>query len=309
MTSLAISRAPVITAAGCYPDIDLDDYHGAVEICPGPSISSTGLKLLSRCPIKYFLTSPLSPSSTPRKSTKALDMGKAAADRLAFPDTWRDRYFIVPDGFSAAHTNKWADIIPEHKAAVEQGMVVLTEASAATVDAMAAAMARHELASALFAGGISEPTLAWQDKETGIWCRARPDYLPDARRFIPDYKSCASAFPADFAKQVHNYGYYRSAALITTGIEAIFGERPQAFLFIAQEKESPYLVQLFQLDEEARAWGESENRKALRLFADCLSSGKWPGYGADIEPVNLPHWQLKALAGFGCAGELEYPHR
>lgn len=298
----------LITEPGRYSGIPIEAYHGADEICPGPSISSSGLKMLDLCPIKYWLQSPLNPEREPRKTTRALNVGKAAHDLLGLGDAWPDAYWIEPEDYHRGHTNKWADAIAEEQAALESGCTVLSFKDHQTVQAMAARLRKNEMADALFDGGEAEVTIAWQDKETGVWLRVRPDWLPHAGRFIPDYKTCEDASPTAFQRAIDNYGYHCSAALYLEGLEQALDLRPEAFMFVAQEKSAPHIVQVYQLDETARSWGAALNRRAIRKFADCLHHDRWPGYGRDIEMVDLPAYRLADLDKQASAGLLEYGH-
>jgi hypothetical protein len=296
----------LITSPGRYSGIPIEVYHGAEEICPGPSISSSGLKLVEKCPIKYWLQSPLNPAREPRKETRALKFGKAAHDVLGLGENWPDCYFVTPEGYNRAATVKQKEAIAEEQAAIESGMTVLSFADHQTVLAMADRLRKNEMADALFNGGEAEVTIAWQDKETEVWIRVRPDWLPNVGRYIPDYKTCEDASPVAFARAVDNYGYYQSAALYIEGLEQALDMRPKAFMFVAQEKPAPHIVQVYQLDEAARSWGAALNRRAIRKFADCLSSDRWPGYGRDIEMVELPSYRTADLDKQAAAGLLEY---
>ena len=91
--------APLITAPGAYPDISIDAYHGPVEICPGPSISSTGLKKLvpfselqakGNSPRHFWEGSTLNPKRKTQPKTEALVFGAAFHDALLEPARWAD---------------------------------------------------------------------------------------------------------------------------------------------------------------------------------------------------------------------------
>ena len=113
---------------------------------------------------------------------------------------------------------------------------------------MADALRAHPLASAALdpaRGGKPEQSLFWQDPASGVWLRVRLDWMPDphspVRPVVFDYKSTVSAEPGQFTKSVMNFGYPVQAAMYAdvyrelTGVDA-------PFLWIAQEKEAPYLV-------------------------------------------------------------------
>ena len=282
----------MINKPGIY-DVPMSEYHGR-EICPGPSISSSGLRELLRCPLKYWYNSPLNPERPPQDDTPAFALGRAAHDLVLDGEGWPSRYYVLPEGFDARATKKWADVIEQRDEAILNGLTVLKYDECLTVNAMAEAIKKHPISQVL-RSGKAEQTIVWQDAETGVWCRCRPDFLPSNKQYIPDYKTCRSAHPDDFARDVSNYGYHQQAAFYLDGIRAVFGDADRHFYFIAQEKEAPYIVQPYTLEAEAIAWGRELNRKALKLFRQCLDAGQWPAYADDFVSVGLPRWQVEKL--------------
>lgn len=283
----------LITEPGVY-EVQAADYHGK-EICDGPSISSTGLRSIAKCPAKFWWNSNLNPDRPPESNESHYAIGKAAHDLVLDGVGWPDRYHVLPAGFSRAKTKAMAAEIAEADAAEAAGKTILKADDHATVLGMAAAIQRHPIHKAL-GRGKAEQTIVWKDSETGVWLRCRPDFLPDAKRAVPDYKTTASAHPDDFAASVAKFGYHQQAALYLDGIAAVFGaDADRQFYFIAQEKDAPYVVQPFALDVESVEWGRRLNRKAIRTFAQCLETGKWPGYADDFVQVGLPRWQTERL--------------
>ena len=283
----------LISAPGAYPDIAAEDYHGG-EICPGPSISSTGLKtIINRSPLHYWHGSPLNPDRMPQVEKRHFAVGKAAHDILLLGERWPTRYHVLPEGFSRAASKKFADEIAAADQAEADGMTLLKLEDALTVEAMAASLRRNPFAAAALTNGEPEVTLAWQDKETGVWCRVRPDFLPTRRKIVPDLKTAADASPDAFSRTIGSYGYHQSASFYMDGIEAIYGERPTNWLHVVIEKEPPHCVALYELPAEDIDRGADLNRRALRIFADCLSADKWPGYSDDVTLCGLPGWSRK----------------
>ena len=287
-----------ITRPGCYPGIAAEDYHGR-EICDGPSISSTGLKtIVTRSPLHYWWDSPLNPARPVREEKAHFAVGKAAHDMILLRERWPDFYHILPEDYDGRATKRCAAMIAEKEAAEHAGRTVLKAEQAELVHGMADAIAANPFAKAALSYGLAEPTLAWRDAETGVWCRARPDFLPSARTHIPDLKTAIDGSPDGFARAIANYGYHQSAAHYLDGIEAVFGERPATFFFVVVEKEAPFAVSLYQLPEEDIERGRVLNRAALRRFAECLTSGQWPGYATDVRPVRLPAWASRIIDQF-----------
>ena len=64
----------------------------------------------------------------------------------------------------------------------------------------------------------------WQD-ESGVWCRALVDWLPDVapggRLIVADYKTAASADPDTWARAAASYGYHQQDAWYLAGVEAL----------------------------------------------------------------------------------------
>ncbi len=296
----------LITAPGAYPDIPAEDYHGNANLLPGPSLSSSGAKLLlSKSPFHFWHASPLNPNRV-EQDKPHFSIGRAAHDMILLHDRWPQAYHVLPEGFTRAATKKFALEIAEADAAAESGMTVLTFDQAETVKAVAAALKGNELAVATLSNGVCEETLAWQDPETGVWLRARPDFRPNSIltkskvMVVPDLKFVAesNASPEGFERAINNFGYHQSAAFYMDGIKAVYRHYPTHWVHVVVEREAPHCVALYELPGEDIERGRALNRRAINLFADCLSKDKWPGYADEPKPVGLPHWARSRLDNF-----------
>ena len=148
-----------------------------------------------------------------------------------------------------------------------------------------------------FAGGKYEQSMFWRHPTYGFWCRARPDFIPDSRAHLCDYKATADANPANFGRHAYNMGYHRRAAWYLEGAEILFGKRPSHYWFCNQETKAPYLTAVAELDHLALELGREDNERAAALFARCLETNEWPGYRHPNDPdrdmafqVQLPNW-------------------
>lgn len=300
----------LITEPGAYLGFPMDLYHGNAECCAGPSISSTGLKLLSadkgkrskgKTPLHFWHASHLNPNRRP-VDTDALRMGRAFHDALLQPELWATLYHRLPEGYDR-RAKAWADAKEAEAAALDEGLCIMSAEEAAMTDAMVDAARADPLFAALLGKGEPEVTLAWQDKETGIWCRARPDFMLANRAFALNVKTDADASYDGFSASIGKYGYAQSAALELDGYEAVFGEVPRAFIHPVVEKPAKGKWQpgdliataVWRLPAEDIERGRWLNRRALRLFADCLSADRWPGYTPDPEQCGMPGWLRKLI--------------
>lgn len=180
----------------------------------------------------------------------------------------------------------------ERDAAYARGDVPLLPSEFDAVQQMVALVRAHPIASELFADGVAEQSLFWTDVETGVECRARPDWLrPDG---MVDYKTTTSVAPGHLAKAVAEYGYHMQADWYGDGA-AILGLLPEdaPFRFVFQQKTPPHLIAVVELDETALDIARDRNNLAREIFRDCTDAGIWPGYSDDIETVSLPAYEVR----------------
>ena len=186
----------------------------------------------------------------------------------------------------------------ERDAAVAAGRIAILPKHRAVVEAMAAKLREHPIASQLLAPSTGDPevSLFWRHPRTERWCRARPDFLRHTgigRRYvIPDYKTAADASAEAFGKSAADYGYHQQHPWYVDGVKALGIDPDPVFLFIVQEKTPPYLVEVIELDDDAMDLGRRRNARALEIYRDCREAGLWPGYRRDDEStvVSLPRW-------------------
>lgn len=309
-----VDKGPMLTAKGAYPDISNEDYHRNPLLLPEPSLSSSGIKtLLTKSPRHYWWDSVMNPNRAPESDKPHLVVGKAIHDALLLPERWNndEHFHTVPDGFVAAHSVKWADYIPSYRKAVRMGKSIIPESDVAKVNRMVAEVAKDELATALLMSGTPEMTLVWQDHLTGVWCRARPDVLPDLRAIVPDVKSSIDGSPEAFEKSADKFRYLHSAAFYLDGLNAVFGEEERRFVFIVIEKSEPFTVTIYQADEGDIELARMENRRAINLFAECLKRGTdieaWPDYGrGKVLPLTMAPWTRNRINKEAELGLLSY---
>lgn len=282
MTAVLAGARP-ITEPGVYDDLRAETYHA--DPVPGGSLSSTGARKLlpPSCPALYRHWAdnrqPANPDFDFGHAAHLLVLGDGPPLVVVDADDWRTK------AARAARDD-----------AYEAGAVPLLAADHDRVQAMAAALRTHPVASALFRpeAGKPEQSLFWTDPVTGTWRRARLDWLPEpsaGRTVLADYKTCRSAAPDHLQRAIHDYGYHQQAGFYLDGAVALDLAGPDAaFVFVFQEKTAPYLVTVAQVDALALQVGRYLNRQALDLYAECSRTGHWPGYSDDVELIPLPRW-------------------
>jgi exodeoxyribonuclease VIII len=142
------------------------------------------------------------------------------------------------------------------------------------------------IAQELLTEGIPEMSIFWDDPETGLRCKIRPDWLRNDDIII-DLKSTQAGSPKGFLREVKRWGYDRQAAWYERGLNAAYcaagvDRQVEAFLFIVVENFSPYETAIYMLSGEMIETARQQIDTDLERYAECLSSGIYPGYPNQI---------------------------
>lgn len=280
---------PWITEPGLY-DLTEAEYHADMVV--GGSLSSTGARRLITATPAHFAYE----REHGRPDTDAFRFGRAAHTEVlgSGPE-------VVVVAGTGKDPNSWAtnDAKAALIAAQEAGQTPVKPKERAVLDAMAEAIDAHPIAGPLLAReGLPEQSFIARDPESGVMCRVRIDWLPEVsggRWLAVDYKTCGDASPTGFAESMGKYGYHQQAAFYSDALLWLGLCDDVQFVFVAQEKEPPYLVSVHPVGPRALEWGRLLNRKARDIYRDCTARGEWPGYPLEPEPLELSHWHERRL--------------
>lgn len=264
--------------AGLVYDMPDAAYHARTEL------SSTGARRILDSPARFQW------EQTHRVESIAFDVGHAVHARILgtgptvipCPDE-----HLTPSGnvSTKAATVAW---LAEQRAA---GLVPIGPADAVRIDAMVEAVLAHQGARRILEQSDArfEVSAFATDPETGVACRARLDLLAATPA---DVKTTAgSASPVGFGRDAAKYGYPIQEAHYLDVVEWATGERPP-MVFVVVEKSAPHLVAVHQLDEVTRLVARDLAAKARRIYAECLATNTWQGYGDDTLTPYIPAWWL-----------------
>jgi hypothetical protein len=142
--------------------------------------------------------------------------------------------------------------------------------------------------------GSVELSAVWSHGD--VRCKGRFDrHSPSiAGGAIVDLKSTTNASRREFERSIFSYGYFRQGAFYLRGAQAV-GIPAEHFVIIAVEKTPPYAVGVYRLTEGAIDAGEQQLAPLLRRYAECMSTGIYPGYPDRVEDIALPDWGWKVV--------------
>lgn len=281
-------------------NMPIDTYHKY------PALSNSGLKTLLDCPARYYYKY-LSPDYTP-KEKPSFKIGKAChclilEGRKEFEKKyWHNPYsnFVKDDlikflttfeydekYLKSLRVNELKEIVFK-TANIEPKEIELSANELNQIVSISRAIKNNPLAKGAFCQkGEAEISLFWQDEKTGIWLKCRPDWLPCDKKNIPDYKTTISVNPVEFFKHFLNFGYHIQAAFYKTGIRAVFGEEIENFFFVAQEKEEPFISQVFRTNENFILQGEKAMKIGIEKYLDCKEKGIWQTYSDKVIELSI----------------------
>lgn len=259
--------------------------------------SASGLKQLNRS-AAHFAHWCRTPDDD--KESAALTFGRAFHCATLEPDVFGRTYAVseanAPPYPAARSWNAKGKRTPDSQAAVDYwtawnannpGRIRISRGDYDKARRMADSVRAHPVAAGLLVGGDREVTMRWTDPDTGIRCKSRKDlYLRG--EFVMDLKSCRDASAEGFARAVTAYSYDLQEAHYVEGAKQCGDLYLRHFIFLAVESEAPYVCQPYILDPAAEERGWNLRQRAIRRQAECLKTGRWPGYSDQLTELTLP---------------------
>lgn len=288
-----------IALPGIYHGMPLERYHAA-DACIEPSISSSGLRtIFNESPAHYWCKSPYNPNRIEDAGTDAMTLGRAAHHLIMGEPNFKSLFTMRPESINGEtwHGSKTICKVWLRKQA-EANLTVLTPTQIDHVKGIATSLAAEPLVQHGILNGLIENSMFWKHEATGIWLKSRPDATPNDSLDFADLKLTRSVQWRDLQKTIAEYGYHQQGALVGTGCRALFGVPMNSFTLVFVENTPPYCVEIVTLKDNDLKLGERANEKALKTFADCFKTKRWPGPRGnrdDARYIELPEWSQKAI--------------
>jgi exodeoxyribonuclease VIII len=260
---------------GIFDGFTAEEYHSL------PAANKSGMDKINKSPAHY-----IHEKLNPTPPTPAMVFGSSFHDALLLPAEFPNRYVAAPKFDKRTNAGKAA--AAEFEAA-NVGKTLVDPEEMESIKGMADAIKAHPEASKFLAAGTSELSCFWNDAETGVLCKARPDLLLDNGTIV-DIKTTNDASFSEFQKSIANFRYHVQAAWYLDGVKKF--QPADSFVFVAVEKKPPYAVAVYMIDEASIEKGREEYRKNLKIYAECLKTGVWPAYSEELQIISIPFWSF-----------------
>ncbi len=267
---------------GIYQDIPNKVYHSL------PAVSNSYLSRFNKCPAA---------AKVAVEESANLILGSAThAFVLEGEEAFLKEFAVAP--YCDKRTKAGKETFAEFQDA-NKGKAVITADEMQLIICMGNAVHAHPFASQLLKQGISEQSVFWQDEETGLYCKCRPDRIPSGNKgVLVDLKTTTDASEHAFTRSITVYGYHRQAAMYLDGVNAARRTNDtgdiqdfDAFAFIAVEKTEPYRVEVFVLLPDFIEAGREDYKRLLRQERTCRRNSFYPNYqNPGIIELSKPGW-------------------
>jgi len=251
--------------------------------------------IMSKSELENFYTCPsrwkLGYREMDEERTKSLEWGSLIDTLLLSPDRFDDKYAVTPLTYqndkgeekgwnwNATVCKEWRDqqigketIKPDKMTDAEAAIKRLRD------DTQIAEILETSQKQVMIIG-------EYHDDATGliIPVKALLDMLMPSGAIV-DLKTCQSAHPLAWPKQVYNYNYHMQAAFYKDLYDSATGnQREELFAFILSENYSPWEIGKRLLSVEFEEMGRDKYESALKIYCQCLATKTWPGYDDNAE--------------------------
>lgn len=278
-----------------------DEYHS------NAAISRSNLVHFNKNPYHYWYNK-LS-GETVHKETKDMAMGSLVHTMVLEPHLFDEQYCFFPTLEQKPPEVRLKDVGREQFEQIKQARkeidernhlllndfnnCVLNKAVVKFEDygiakSMQDAVYKEEVAKWLIQDSRIENSIFFTHQSTGLQCKVRPDIWRD--NIIGDLKTSKDVSPRAFQRSAMDYYYYLQAGMMKPALASI-GIELEKFIIVAVEKEKPYHVGIYMLDDEAIEFGVQQFNRLIEGVASCMEKNEWPGY--PVQYLSVPVWANK----------------
>jgi len=254
------------------------------------ALSHSKLSCLAQNPMEFKMRYVDDPPTLPPKESDAFAMGHAVHCLALEPESFSDRFFVLPkiDRRTKEGKAAYAEIQEASKS-----KTLLDGDDYADAIACVQALNNH----AEFATIMAQPKRVEVPFEFDLFghrFKAKPDCIIDSMKLIVDIKTTDDASPHKWQWSAVDYGYHRQAYIYKDAVEgdAVSDYR---FIFAVVEKPKPSTrgipptVALYALDSDTLNMGYHDTRNLVAEYEHRLETNNWQQpYSSGIVPLRLP---------------------
>jgi len=198
-----------------------------------------------------------------------LAIGSAIHEKILEPEMFHTNFVVSPK-FDKRTTKGKEDFEQFEKD--NKGKTIITSDEMAIVLGVSESARKNKTLTDLISNSYYELSCYTQDEKTGLNIKMRPDSMSKNKSIIVDIKSCLDSSAKEFKRSVYNYGYSISAAYYCDFLKR------ENYIFAAVEKEAPFQVSLYSLNDDMIQYGREQYRTGLDLLKWSQDNSYWCDY-------------------------------
>lgn len=267
-----------------------------------------------------------------REESEAMRFGTAVHVAVLEPDSFNDRYHIMPAcdkrtkegkalyhaALHAAGKGRYAEALAaansmkgeEKQKALDlaegyadEGKIIMPDTGRYSYQyacEMGKRMHAHPDIHQLFSRGHeAEAMLIWTDPITKLLCKGLVDaVVEDAWPSLGDVKTARQIYADFFSKEMYDRGYYIQAPFYLDGYKEITGKDAN-FVIAVTQNEPPHDCALYPMGEDTIKLGRLHYRRLMARWLTCVTTGNWPGLPQRPVELDVPSFRLKELNTHG----------
>jgi len=267
---------------GVYKNLTNEEYHADKEF-----ISRSAILDFSRSAYTYWAKH-INPNRPKKDATPAMILGSAFHKFVLEPDDFLNEFVFAPEPVTLKYSGREA--YDEYKKELEicesSNKIILSHDVGNTIIDMREVLNNNKDAMNLICDSRIENSFFWQDKQSGLLLKSRPDILHD--NIIVDLKTTSDASPRAFQSEMVKYGYHVQFAMIRDAVEAIEGRKISNFINLVIETKYPYNTAIYIIDEFAVNAGQDKYKQICIDMQKAKEENEYNDYG--IQQIGLPKW-------------------
>lgn len=282
---------------GLYLHMSAEEYH-AVD-----ALSATGMRHLARSAWHYKNRVEVIPTKPMLRGT-LVHCAQLEAHALT------DRYVVVPTDAPRRPTQaQWnaKKSSPESTAAKEwwtaftadfKGRQIVSAEDFSVTQQQLMAIQANPILAELFSKGYGEASVFWIDEATGVYCKARPDWvhpINDRQVKLIDLKSTVDESPIGFGRAAARMGYHRQGVHYLRGFEKATGLEVLDFVFVAVSSAAPVLAVPYLMMDDIFSQGCEECSELAAVYAECVKTNRWVSYGDGYQLLDFPAYAKRDM--------------
>lgn len=245
-------------------------------------VSNSSLNNMSKSPTHYRHN-----LDNPMESTPAMVFGSLVHTICLEPFEVEERYAVIPS--CDKRTKEGKALMAEFKEN-NKGKIAVSKDHMDKAQAMFQSINNNTLACDLMGrSGDNEMAVFSEDKDTGLMLRGKIDRICEESNCIVDLKTTSDASNSGFQQSVFRYNYHRQASMYID-LCTSQGLKIDAMIFVTVEKEAPYAVNVFELDDYTLEKGRRAYKNDLQTLAGCEFSNTWPSYSDELQIIETPRY-------------------